>query len=376
MKILVVGSHILPDPNRQSQVDIWRLGRPMRELAKHTDWQIDHQATYIPGFEEHKAETEFTAAEMERAFEKLCQYDIVFSSYHPDATAYTMLKVARDRAGTQFVMDCDDDMFAINEDNPFWLKMGDEQVFWMQRMISDNDWLTTPSSFLAKRFTDRRPHRGASTVAVIPNYISDDYQHPAFDNSPNVVIGYCGGSSHYADMHESGVLSAIQKLMHEHKNVRFKSAGMVVDTYIPRGRFEFEPGKRGSKYLSDVYPNLKYDIAIGPLLDNVFNAGKSNIKWQESTRAGGVFVGSRIGPYTDLENAVLVDNSRASWYEALKDLVEHPEKRQRLLSAAQAELAADWRLENHWHDYKKLFMRVYSHKQSMENKKSSNVMAA
>lgn len=362
MKILAVGSGCLTDPNKQSQVDIWRITRPLTELAKHVDWTIDHSPTYIPGFDKYKDLKEFTAEEMEKAFEHISQYDIVFSSYHPDPTAYTMLKVARDRAGTQFIMDCDDDMFAINPDNPFWMKITDEQVYWMQRMIADNDWITTPSHVLARQF---RKWRDATdnTVTVIPNYISDDYQHPKFDHGDELVIGYFGGASHYADLHESGVLPAIEKLMHENKKLRFKSVGMVVDKYIPRGRFTFDGGQRGTKWLTEVYPNLNIDIAIGPLLPNLFNEGKSNIKYQEATRAGAVFIASNIGPYATLKNgvnAVLVENTQEAWYDALKAVVGSTGYRKGLLERAQTDLKNNWRLEDHWQDYKALFERVAS----------------
>lgn len=373
MKVLVVGSHVIEDPNKQSQVDWWRIGRPMYELAKHVDWQIDHSPTYIQGFEKYQKLEEFTEQEMEKAFKKICEYDIVFSSYHPDPTAYTMLKVARDRAGVQFVMDCDDDMFAINPDNPFWMKMDDEKVYWMQRMIADNDWVTTPSPILAERFRDRRPGLPANSVTVLPNYISDTYQHPKFDNGNDIVIGYCGGSSHYADLHESGVLKAIRKLMFENKNIRFKSVGMIIDEYIPKRRFEFNGGKRGTTFYDEIYPNLKFDIGIGPILDNLFNQGKSNIKWQEMTRAGAVFVGSNIGPYKPLHNGVdclLVENTEEDWYKALKKLVDDVPYRKKLLKNAQKEVKDRWRLENNWVQYKKLFERIKG-QTSADNKTSS-----
>jgi glycosyltransferase involved in cell wall biosynthesis len=361
MKILAVGSAILPDPNKQSQVDIWRVFRPMRELAKHTNWQIDFSPSFIQGFEKYQKLEEFTEVEMEKAFKQISKYDIVFASYHPDPTAYTMLKVARDKAGTQFVMDCDDDMFAINPDNPFWMKIEHEQVYWMQRMIADNEWITTPSPVLAERFKKRR-ELDETTVNVIPNYIADDYKHPKFDNGDKIVIGYCGGSSHYRDLHESGVLEAVQKLMHENKNIYFKSVGMVVDTYLPRARVEFDGGKRGSDYLDKIYPNLNFDIALGPILDNLFNWGKSNIKWQESTRAGAAFVGSNLGPYKqtleDGKNALLVKNNSDDWYRALKRLVDNKELRKKILTTAQKDLKDNWRLEDNWVKYQQLFERI------------------
>lgn len=357
MKILAVHSALLDNIDKQSQVDHWRVYRPMRELAKHTDWQIDHEPAYIPGIKKYQRKEEFTKEEREKAFKKVCEYDIVFSSYHPDPTAYTMLKVARDRAGTQFIMDSDDDLFAINPDNPFWLKMTDEKVYWMQRMIADNDWITTPSEHLAKRYRARRKLPD-NTVKVIPNFISNDYQHPEFDNSPNIIIGYFGGSSHFADLHDTEALDAIQKLMHENKNVRFRSIHMLIDTYLPRQRVEIREGARGTKWMTEVFPKMEMDISIGPLLDNIFNKGKSNIKWQESTRAGAVFVASNVGPYKNLKNAVLVENNREQWYNALKELLDET-KRKKLLDNARKELK-DWELESNWRFYKEFFEKVQS----------------
>lgn len=362
MKILGVNSAILPDYNKQSQVDWWRIHRPLQELKKHVDWQIDEAPSFIVGLDKHMKKEEFTNEEMEKAFKKLCEYDIVFASYHPDPTSYTMLKVARDKAGTQFVMDCDDDMFAINPDNPFWMKMTDEKVYWMQRMIADNDWITTPSPVLARKFKDRRD-KSLNRPMVIPNYLPESYKHPEFDNGDTIVIGYMGGSSHYADLHDSGALDAIQKIMHEYKNVRFKSVGMILDKYLPKQRVDFDGGKRGQAFFDEIFPKLKMDIAVGPLLDNVFNHGKSNIKWQEMTRAGAVFVASDVGPYSSLadsKTALLVDNNQESWYNALKQLVEDKEERAILLKNARKELADNWTLENNWQKYKTFFEEVYS----------------
>lgn len=363
MKILAVHSALSKDESMQSQVDHWRVYRPLRELAKHVDWQIDHQPTFIKGFEKYKNAKEFTEEEMQKAFDTICQYDIVFSSYHADPTAYSMLKVAADRAGTQFIMDVDDDMFSVNPDNPFWVKMTDEKCYWMQCMIRDNAWISTTTYTLAEVFRARRTI-SADSVFVNPNYLPDDYQHPPFDNGDDVVIGYFGGSSHYADLHNSGVAEALQKLMHENKHVRFKSVGMPLDKYVPRGRYHFEDGKRGMGWIRDVFPGLKMDISIAPLEDNLFNRGKSNIKWQESTRAGAAFVASRIGPYKDLfpTTVVLTNNTEEDWYNALKKLVDDVAYRKKLVQGAREELSKNWRLETQWPRYQRMFEKVKEYK--------------
>lgn len=141
MKILCVHSWLSENQNHRSAVDKWRIYAPMIELAKHTSWQIDHQPTFIKGIEKYKNAKEFTSEELEKAYKHIIQYDIVFSSYHADPTAYSLLKVAHDKYGVNFIMDVDDDMFAVNPDNPFWVKMDDEKCYWMQCMIRDNAYI-------------------------------------------------------------------------------------------------------------------------------------------------------------------------------------------------------------------------------------------
>lgn len=367
MKILAIHS-IFDDDQKMSAVDIWRIWRPLRELAKHTNWQIDAQPTFIKGFEKYKNKKDFTEEELEKAAQHLGQYDIVFSSYFPDQTPYTLMKVVKKRYGTQFVLDVDDNMFAVNEDNPFWTKVGHKQVWWMQVMIRDCDWLVTTTDMLADEFRQRRrlppDNKADDSVVVIPNYVSADYQHPLLNNDPWLVIGYFGGASHFNDLNDSGVMPAIERLMHEHKNIRFKTVGIPAAHYVPVKRHDFVDGKRGLKWITEVFPSLSMDIAIAPILDNVFNHGKSDIKYQEATVAGAVFVGSRIGPYETLHNGVdclLVDNTQESWYAALKKLVETPKLRQILLENAKKDIRTRM-IEYNWTKYKRMFEQVYAAK--------------
>ncbi len=361
LKILAIHSNLGDDQNKYSAVDTWRIARPIQMLKKHMpEWTIDEQLTPIPGLAKYKDAKEFTEEEMQRAFDKISSYDIIFSSYHADPTGYTMFKVAADRTGTQFVMDVDDDMFRINPDNPFWLKMDDEKVFWMQQMIRDNAWISTTTEDLAKVFRDRRTDKSPDSVFVAKNCITDDYVHPPFDNGDQVRIGYFGGASHYKDLHETGVGDALQKLMHEDNRVRFHPIGMPMDIYLPRARYTFDPGKRGDEWMRGIYPHMRFDISIAPVLDNLFNEGKSNIKWQESTRAGAAFIGSYVGPYKYLkpDTCLTVQNTTESWYKALKLLVDDVAKRRELVRNAQAELKAHWRLEDNWQVYRDMFLKV------------------
>jgi hypothetical protein len=362
MRILVIHSNLNPDTTKHSAVDSWRLTRPIRELRKHCpDWIIDERPTVIPDFAKYKDRREFTAEEMERAFEDICTYDIVFSSYQSNPTTYTLLKVAEAKAGTQYVMDVDDDMFAINPDNPIWTKMTDEKVYFMQRMIADNSWICTTNDNLADEFRKRRKGLSKNSVFVIPNHIPDDYKAYDPDNGDKLVIGYFGGSTHYKDVHDSCLLPALERIMHEHKDVHFKSVGMIVDRYLPKARTTVEDGKKGDAWIDEVFPTLNFDISVAPLLGNIFNNGKSDIKFQESTRMGSMFICSDIGPYKPLpaDTCLKVQNTEDDWYRALKQAVGDAELRKRTVKAAQAYLDKNCRLETNWQRYKKMFEAVH-----------------
>jgi glycosyltransferase involved in cell wall biosynthesis len=364
MKILAIHSHF-PDTPSPAGVDMWRISRPIRELEKHVDWQIDHQRTAIPGFEQYKDTKDFTEAELEKAFKKICEYDIVFTSYHADRAAYALYGLARAKAGTQLVMDADDDFFSINEDNPYWMKMDDEKTWWLQVMARHNPYLTTTTEALAEAYRLRRrqdPDKHPDdSVMVVPNFIPDQYKEYDPNSGNKIVIGYFGGASHYDDLHETGVHLAIEKLMHENKRVHFKSVGMPMDKYLPKARSEYVEGKRGDPWIDELFPTLNMDIAIAPLVDNTFNHGKSNIKWQEATRGGAAFVASDIGPYSMLKKgtALLVKNDSEEWYKALKALVQDTEKRKKQVAQARKELKK-YRLEDNWHILKEVFERVHN----------------
>lgn len=359
MKILAIYSDLVP-------VDLWRIQRPMRELAKHmpADWTIDHETHLIPP----KETNDITEFELELLAKKLGQYDVVYLSYYALArTGYVLMKAVSARTGTQFVIDIDDNLFAVNEDNPIWMSTTHEEMHDLQTMIRDAPWLTTTTLQLAHVMRTRRPAHHANTTIITPNYISDDYQHPEIDHGDRVTIGYFGGSSHFSDLHDSGFPKAMRDIMRKYKHVDFRAAGVPLDIPMSPARESFLDPVRGQGWITDVFPKLDMDIVVAPLLDNAFNVSKSNIKWQEATRAGAAFIASNVGPYRQLKDAftdfdgvayIVARNTRHDWSLALEEAVVMVEKRRSVVRRAQAELAANWRLEDHWEMYADLFERV------------------
>ena len=360
MRILAIHNVGMDDQAKESAVAIWRIWRPLEELKKHVDWTIDYQRTFIKDIEKYKDVSEFTVDEIEAAGSHLGGYDIVFHSYHADAAADSLMEAVKARYGTKFILDDDDNTFAIDPDNPFWLSMNEEHAFIMQQICRYAKNITTTTQNLKDHFQKRSLVN--ADITVIPNYMSEAYKDYSPNNGDKIVIGYFGGSSHYNDLHETGFLPALQRIMHENKNVHFKCVGVPVDHYLPRKRFEQVEVAYGRQWASDLFPTLNFDIAVAPLVQTVFADGKSNIKWLESSRMGAAFVGSDVGPYKDISDAcaIKVNNDSDSWYNALHTLVQDEEKRRSLVTNSKAEIKANWMLENNWTRYKELFERIHN----------------
>lgn len=360
LKILAIHNVGFDEADKESGVHIWRIWRPLEELKKHVDWQIDYQKTFIKDIDEYKDLSEFAEAEVDAAGAHLGTYDIVFASCHVDFAAHCFMMAVSKRYGTKFIIDDDDNSFAIEPENPFWTRMTHEHVFYMQRIMRTSPYICTTNDNLAEVFKKRT--ECDAKIYTIPNYIPDTYKQTEPDNGDKIVIGYFGGSQHWIDLEATGVAEALQRVMHEHKNVHVKSIGVPIQTYLPRARYHLEDVKYGRKFVTELFPTMQFDIGLAPIRQSIFSDGKSNIKWQEYTRMGAAFVGSNTGPYKSLKpgTGLLVENTEEAWYKALKSVVEDAEKRRALVTAARKELAANWRLEDpkNWGKYKTMFEEI------------------
>ena len=360
MKILAVHGFAQERTDKAKMVDWWRVYKPIQELKKHVDWEIVEEPTLIKEIEKYQTLEDFSEDEMEKACAELGKYDVIWLTYFSNPTFYALLKVVQARYKTKFILDVDDDIFAIKLDNPIWLKLTDENVYHIQCMIRDADFLTTSTESLATILRERR-EQAPETVFVVPNRISNDYKQMTPNNGDKVIIGYFGGSSHIGDVDNTCMIEAVEKIMHEYKNVHFVTCGIPVEKYVPKGRYTYLEGGQGHKWVREVFPNLNFDISLGPLEECIFANGKSNIKWQESTRMGAAFVASSVGPYKTLKNGVnslLVNNNTEEWYTALKKLVDRPKLRNLLVENAKNDIRMET-LEIKGHLLKNVFETVH-----------------
>jgi glycosyltransferase involved in cell wall biosynthesis len=248
-------------------------------------------------------------------------------------------------------IDVDDDWWSLPDDNPFWLNNNEMDAAHVRWLLAETPFLITTNEHLAKVYRAHR-EQPADTVLVLPNMISlEDYAHEPYDNGDKVVIGWFGGSSHYRDLNETGFLEALQKIMHQHKNVEFHICDAVLDTYLPTRRVKHISPQRGLQWLK-LFQEFRFDIGVAPL-DNVpFAEGKSDIKWQEYSAMGAAFIGSNVGPYRrsvrDKHTGLLVANTPESWYAGLENLVVNATRRKELANNAYNEVKIKHSIEANW----------------------------
>lgn len=364
MKILL--AHSDKKLAARESLDLWRIIRPFRELAKHVAWQIDHVDYLVPDElidANNKADTEKLVAHLET----LKDYDIIWTSYFPDAILFDCMTFLGEKYGVKFVLDCDDDIYHIPKHNHIWKDGGAARIEQLQWMVSEAPYVVTSTDVLKAEFDE---HRSGKTY-VLPNYIDDDYSHPEFDNSDKVVIGYFGSITHKRDLFETGFFEALQKIVHKYKNVHVTTVGIPIDQYLPKARYSFHPGKPGQAWLKEVWPNINCDIAVAPLEDEQFNNCKSNIKWLESALIPAAVVASKVTPYQECiehgKTGLLTENAPDAWYEALESLVTSKALRKKLAAQAKAEVTKGWHIQNNWQTLKKIVEDIHGRSKQTPN---------
>lgn len=222
----------------------------------------------------------------------------------------------------------------------------------MAWMLAEADLVTTSTPFLLDYMRPLQPR-----ISLLPNYLHDRLWtlNPVPETSADrkLVIGYMGGDTHARDL--SSITSTLMP---------------ILDRYADRVSMRFWGGKPPAEFLN--HPTVEWtplemldyadfasyfnqqvvDIAIAPLEDNLLNQAKSHIKFLEYSAIGAAGVYSKMQPYETIvrhgENGYLAA-SQQEWQTALAALIENPELRHQLASAAQMTIRKDWLLSaNAW----------------------------
>ena len=155
------------------------------------------------------------------------------------------------------------------------------------------------------------------------------------EHSDKVRIGFFSGSITHNDNFDL-IKGALVSILDKNSQVELHIVGHLD---IPAEMEKFKDQIVSHDYVDwDQLPHLisQVDINLAPLVSNVFNAAKSEIKWLEAAIVEVVTVASRVGAFEEMIDdgvtGILVGDDQ--WEIALQDLIDHPEKRDKIAAEA------------------------------------------
>lgn len=243
--------------------------------------------------------------------------------------------------GIRVVYDTDDALDMVPKENiNYWnlqKKMHDYQF-----LLANADVVTTTTPTLAAHLRKKNPN-----VVVLPNSV-DPEEWTVYPRSGETRIGWTGSATHFHDLIVA--MEAMRELQRKHR-FTFVIQGLCVEedpqiyydalvvrygkplSDSPFGksfkffleklramRYEFHPMVPVDRHSEQVC-ELKLDIGIAPLVNDVFNSHKSCIKYYEYAMAGAVTVASQVLPYSE-EVPITAKNNRQSWMDKLGTVLE------------------------------------------------------
>jgi len=271
--------------------------------------------------------------------------------------------------GKKCVYELDDDFFNVEGlyqrtgRNKANVKRTVDRAIWIAS-AADAVVVSTPQLYkLASKYNNN--------VFLLPNYLDPGLwgiSEPQLSCSKKkrsiVKIGYVGTPTHnedlmviadvmdkikceYGDQIEIEVIGAFQKDL---DNPLFGKP-------IPLPKARVYP-----KFVKWLRKQVDWDIAIIPLVDDIFNESKSHLKFLESTALGLASICSDVPTYSSIvknnKNGILVNNNFEEWYQAIKFLIDNHEKREELAQSAYSDLFEKYTTYTNSDLYHQMFVDV------------------
>ncbi|NEQ48941.1 MAG: glycosyltransferase family 4 protein [Leptolyngbya sp. SIO3F4] len=279
---------------------------------------------------------------------KIWQPDVVVFSRYGLPYGIELLKAFKQRK-ISTVYHIDDDLLnlpmALGAD--IQKRHGNPAVLNARRtLLRDTDLIYASTPFLSEQLGLQFPEqkRFCGMYAPYLTHLLTKTKRPA--DKP-LTIGYMGSKGHREDL--QSVLPALKKILMDHPQVRFETFGTIG---LPEELKEFcdrttthKGTANYSQFLQKLY-NLHWDIGLAPLQDSTFNRCKAPTKFVEYTSCDIPTIASDINVYNQFsadQDLSLADVD--GWYITIKKLIETPQLRSNLITAAQVTCSKQYSLD-------------------------------
>ncbi len=252
--------------------------------------------------------------------------------------------------GIRIVYDIDDNLFALSPAHCDYEYYRDK-LSAAFALLKAADLVTVSTGTLREQLAAFNPR-----IEVLPNALSAaiwslELPPPRLKARRPLRLIYMGTSTHHADL--AMVRPALRRLKAE-MGVALQIDIIGITPESDDGLYRRIPIPMA---ITESYPLFvrwlrcqgPWDIGIAPLVDNMFNINKSDLKLLDYTAIGATVACSAIGPYagtvTDGHNGLLVEYGENDWYQALRRLIDDPALRDGLWKAAWQQLVQTRTLE-------------------------------
>ncbi len=274
-----------------------------------------------------------------------CQFDLIKkadyvliqrtfpASYH---NYRQVMNIAR-KENKPVIYEIDDLLLAMPEEHPF-LQWFIPTLEYILLAIIESDRVIVSSDVLKEVLLPFNPD-----IEIWPSYPPDwiwPSNPPSLSNKSQdnkVRIGFMGGLTHGVDL--DMILPVLEKLAEEHEDtIEFHFWGSAPSRKI-EGKTHLHHMEEVIDYRkhAELVCQLKVDIFVAPLVNNIFNRCKSSIKYWEYSALGRGGVYSRIAPYIRVLkhgiNGFLVSTTE-EWYQYLNLLINDKELRDHIAQNA------------------------------------------
>lgn len=256
------------------------------------------------------------------------------------------------------IVEIDDFVHSVSPNNPGYVSWNPSTLY-LSRFV--NGFIKADACVVSTNQLAREYFPLNSNIYVMPNYLNKDrWTHNVTKQKDGLIrIGWAGGNAHIDDL--KMISPVMQKIVREYKGkVRFETMGITKKEFkgtfpmaefadiCPKCDYQGEYLSHGGQPL-DNYPmvlaSFGWDIALAPVVNTAFNNAKSDLKLKEYSAMGYAPIASKVTPYEEAKEdgcQVLLAKSFEDWYNYIKDLIDDPDKRNKM-----ARKNKDW-VERYW----------------------------
>lgn len=262
------------------------------------------------------------------------------------------------------VLDTDDNIHHVRPTNPGYSSYhpGSEHITWNKyASVKIFDAITVSTQDLLDFHKKDNPR-----IYLLPNNLDvkewDSHEKKKHEDGM-LRIGFIGSSAHGEGV--NFIKNPMLKIMQKYPKVKF----MVTHVYSSffkdwpddiRARIEFVPWIKLQDWPKGV-KELGMDIGLAPLTDNMFNRGKSNLRWMEYSASSICPIVSPVKPYLCVKDGVtgLIAKEREDWFKAMENLIDNEKLRYNITKASYEEIKTKYDIAKNIPLWEKTYREIH-----------------